>query len=338
MSTDHVRGLRVWFRGWAGLRVWGGGWLAGVLWGLGVWLGAGNASAAEVYRTGFEASEGYVSDWSLEGRDGWLGDGEAEFVGENGIVEGVFEGRGQQAFLGGSPQAVGAQYYSVWRPVNLAPVPAGIRWVQFSVLMSISDSTNGNWDNFYWNVYNAEGTRLCTLDFDNQYLGVYYFVQDDDVGVYTEVAFTNDVRYRLDILMDFANNVWHATLDGTVLATNQPLTVAGSALTLGDVGAGWNVFTPGVPGDNRMVFDDYEIATELLPRMTLLSKAPGGNVDGRVIDAQPGGSYALEFSDRVSGPWTALSTNTANASGTFDFVDRDAGAQARRFYRTRLLP
>jgi len=177
------------------------------------------------------------------------------------------------------PPDQGDGQLTVWRPINFSPIAANLPVVQFSVLMSIVDSSNTNYDDFYWSVYNAQGDRLFTLDFDNYYHGIYYALDGTNNWVWTGRTFANDDSNTLVITMDFIQNSWSATFDGVLLATNKPITTTGAPLNLGDVDARWRVFDPAYPGDNYMVFDNYQITAEVLPPPMVIAQYPSGPVN-----------------------------------------------------------
>lgn len=299
------------------------------------------ADPVGVYRTEFEAAEGYVADAPLEGQDDWRGGGEEVFQNENGVISGVFDGRGQQAFIGGSLDALNANYYSVWRTISSNSIPANTRFLRFSVLFSIQDSTIQAWDNFYWSVYNPDGKLLFGLEFDNFDFGIYRWLENATSRVDTGVIYVPDELYRLQILMDFHRNQWHAHIGSTLLATNEPIrTTNTTTLALGDLEAGWNVYDLGNPGDNRMVFDEFELGAELLPDAPLIAawnKNPPGNFSAQVTRVEPGQNYAVDASDDFTN-WAAVSTHTGSPEGTFDFIDRTTSGVAHRFYRVRWIP
>ncbi len=99
------------------------------------WLMAHFATAATptvLYQTSFEAEQGYSAGEALEGQDEWVGWGEDQYVGENGITTGVFSDFGQQAYIGGSLDAIGTNYYYVLRPLGFESVPAEYSSLHFS--------------------------------------------------------------------------------------------------------------------------------------------------------------------------------------------------------------
>lgn len=292
------------------------------------------AATTNIFSTQFEAAEGYSTTIDLVGQNGWLGFGS----GGNGVETNYIVGQGQQAFIGYFPPDQGDDQLSVWRPINFSPA-TNISVVQFSVLMSIVDSSTTNYDDFYWSVYNAQGDRLFTLDFDNYDLTIWYALDGTNDFVWTGETFTNDDTNTLVITMNFTQNSWAATFDGVLLATNKPITTTGAPINLGDVDAVWAVFDPANPGDNYMLFDNYQITAEVLPppapRLRVLGRTGDGQFLLRVL-GQSGARFAIDATTNLT-QWTALKTNVVT-DGFFDYVDSSAAAFARRFYRARWVP
>jgi len=282
--------------------------------------------AAVIYSTGFEASEGYDNNLDLAGQNGWRSAGS----GGNGLLAGVFPGYGQQAYIGYAAPTPGDSYFLVYQPINKA-----LPNVQFSVTMSVFDSTTTNWDDFNWSVYNQQGDMLFSLDFDNYELKIYYYLDDTNSRVGTGLQFTNGIASHLNVNLDFAANRWSATFNGALLATNQPITTVGSPLNLGDIDAGWSIYDPSAPGDNYMVFDDYLITASLPPpqlkQLGMLGRSPVLRLYGT-----PDMAFAMEASTNLV-RWVSLKTNVTTG-GSFDYVDDGAAGLPRRFYRGRWVP
>ena len=298
---------------------------------LQVWLGlivfpGSSRGAALLYQTSFEASEGYNTNLDLVGQKGWVGQGS----GGNGIVSGWFPGKGQQAYVGFSPPNTNDSSLFVYQPINKT-----IPQAQFSVTFQIEDSSNGNWDDFYWSAYNQQGQRLFTLDFDNFYLNVYYIFGNSTNRTFSGLKFTNGAPYQLGVGLDFTSNLWSATLSGALVATNQPITKNGAALNFGDFDAGWSVYDPNAPGDNFMLFDDYRISASISPPFMRVLGILNGAATLRVTGLA-GNSFALEASTNLT-QWSSLKTNVATG-GSFDFVDDQAGGLKQRAYRVRWVP
>ncbi len=306
------------------------------------------AQTTTLYSTGYEPLEGFDITRPLAGQGGWVSLGSDNNVqtNGNGIVTNLFKGDGQQAYVGFTPLTGTNDSLAVWRPINFDPVAAGKPIVKFSASMAIFDSTTNVYDYFDWSVFNTNngGERLFTLDFDNDTLEIYYLL-DDDRYVYTGSLFETDGIYDLEVTMNFASNLWSASLktssNATVIVDSRPITTKGAALNLGDIDAVW-IYGPytNAPGDNRMVFDNFRITADAGPIVPFQLASVGRLANGTFLLRLQGEStrkYAIEAtSDFVS--WTALRTNIAGLDGTFDFADTSAGAFTRRFYRGRFVP
>ena len=293
---------------------------------LGLWLQTGAGAATVIYQTGFEAAQGYNTNADLVGQKGWLGAGS----GGNGLVSGFFPGSGEQAYVGFSPPLTNDTSLFVYQPVN-----RNLPQAQFSVTMAIEDSTTTNRDDFYWSVFNQQGQPLFTLDFDNYELRLYYYLDNTNGRTWSGLTFTNGGAYPFTLSMDFASNRWSATFNGQSAATNQPITTTGAALNLGDIDAAWAIYDPAAPGNNFMVFDNYQISASAPPPQVDMLGLVNGAPALRVLGVD-GARYALEASTDQKN-WLALQTNTI-AGGKFDYVDDTATGVPSRFYRARWVP
>ncbi len=293
---------------------------------FGLGLDTGHAAAAVIYSTGFEASEGYSTNLDLAGQNGWIQAGS----GGNGLFTDVFPGQGQQAYIGLNPPSPGDDYLFVYQPLNKALSNA-----QFSVTMSVFDSSNTNWDDFYWSVYNQQGDALFSLDFDNYELALYYYLDNTNGRVNSDLQFTNGGAYPLSMDLDFANNRWSAMFNGALVATNQPITTIGAPLNLGDIDAGWVIYDTNAPGNNYMVFDNYLVTASLPPpQLNWLGMLDGAPVLHLV--GTPDMVFAIEASTNLA-QWSPLATNVATG-GSFDYVDHGTTGLPSRFYRARWVP
>jgi hypothetical protein len=294
-----------------------------------------HAQPLVIYSTGFEVEEGFNQDFTLVGQGGWVGSG----TGGNGLVDGFFPGLGQQGFIGFIPPEGNEDLLNVWRPINLAPIPAGQQLIRFSVLMEIVDSSTpqGPWDDFRWSIYNAAGHRLFTVDFETSTLQISYALDDAHGFVSTGTAFDLEGFYNLDVWMNFQRNVWSASLNNFVIINSQPITTTGAALNLGDINAVWAIRNPGNPGDNFMVFDNYEITAQPVDSIPPNLEVLGFQTDGQFlvrIYGEEGLNYRIETSSNLQ-QWAPQATLTAPAGGTFNFADPAANGSAVRFYRVQ---
>ncbi len=299
-------------------------------------LAAATAAPEVLFYTGFEAAEGYDAGKTLRGQQGWLGEGS----GGNGLVRDFFEGLGQQAFVGYAPPAPKDEVLSVWRPFNVpAPAPERPVW-KFSVWMQIVDSTNGEYDDFRWSAYNTEGHRLFSLDFDNATLEINYLLDDGQGFRATGFTFSTEVIYRLEIWLNFARNNWQAVMNGQVVVDAQPITTTGARLDLSDIGAVWVLHTRGRPGDNYLLFDEYQLTIEPTDHLPATLELVGLNARGEFelyLHAERNRTFALDVSTDLK-DWTPLATNRM-AEGFWFFADTTAPGYPASFYRAReVLP
>lgn len=292
------------------------------------------ASEQTIYHTGFEASEGFDPTLPLVGQQNWVGEG----TGGNGFVDEFFAGFGQQAFIGFTPPESTDKFLNVWRPIGLSPVPPEYGVVRFSVLMEIVDSTTENRDDFRWSVYNTDGYRLFTIDFDNVTTEINYIL-DNGEFFFTGYLFPNSQPLFLELFMNFQRNRWTAVLNGFVIANSQPLATARANLNLGDVDAVWAIRNPAAPGDNFLLFDEYHIAGLDLPALPAYVEPAGFEQDEFLltIHGQSGKSYEVQVStDLVQ--WNSLVTVVAPERGSLVLPDTSSAPFSHSFYRLRLLP
>ena len=304
---------------------------------LAVSVGLANATALgqarTVYYSGFEPGQDYDAEYTLIDQDGWQGEG----TGGNGLVEDDFEGLGQQGYIGyWPPEEDGETFTSLWRPVE--GIDPEETKVTFTVLMMIIASTNGQRDDFRWAVYNDKGQRLVTLDFDGETKNINYAL-DDNIFLPTGYSFENEAPYELKFVMDFAANNWSVSVGDEVLLNSKTLTTTGASLTFGDLGPLWVYRKPETPGNNYMVFDEYELTVETSdePVETPPTLAwIGWTDDGRAM-LQLGGDATTDYTVEVSGDLkTWIPLQTAKPGDTWkEIADAEAPDYEQRFYRAR---
>ncbi len=289
-----------------------------------------------LYQTDFEKSEGYDPASDLAGQRGWVSQG----TGGNGLIEGLFPGLGQQAYVGFTPPSDTNSFTSVWRPVDFDPAVASYPLVRFSVKFQIVPSSSGSQDDFRWSVYNKAGDRLFSIDFESSTRLISYVLQD---GKFLPTGSTIDFEgaYDLDIWMDFRRNAWSAFLNDSQIVNSAVLTQGNSALNFGDADAVWSLrsATTQDAGNNYMAFDNYRITTESVPAIPGYLEAQGVGADGLFklrAFGQKGAKYALDVTaDFIQ--WFELLTFT-NKDGTFDFTDNTSKGYRASFYRLQPIP
>ncbi len=303
------------------------------------WLGMVMLAWAQepvtIYYTGFEYGEGYRTDYTLVGQNGWVGWGS----GGNGIVTNYFEGGGQQAYIGAFAPEEAEEYFNTWRPLELAPIHPALSLITFSVRMQIERSTEGmGQDDFRWSIYNTNGSRLFTVDFETSTLSVNYALDDGEGFRPTGYTFETGGYYDLTLALNYLRNRWTAWLNDTVVVSEVPLTTSGAALNLGDVDAVWAMRDPSRPGDNFMVFDDYWVTAEspaaYRPTLEVMGHVPNRGFTVRV-HGEPGVAYAVDASADLQS-WISIRTNTTS-DGVFDLVDVESPLFDRQFYRARAV-
>jgi hypothetical protein len=297
---------------------------------------AASAEPPIIYYTGFERSEGFDSKVSLIGQDQWIGFGS----GGNGILTNSFNGDGQSAYIGFAPPEGTGDQLNVLRPLKLAPISTNRTLVTFAVLMQIVDSTNNEFDDFRWSVYNTNEARLFTLDFDNASRNISYGLDDNKGFVPTGSAFDTDGFYELIIQMNFARNLWSASLNGAVIVNSKPITTRGEALNVADIDAVWSIHNPSAPGNNYMIFDDYLVTAEGTASIPPVLEHKGFSSNRMFqlrIYGEQGLTYLIEASTDLR-QWQTIREFTAPLGGIFDFVDPSSSRSASRFYRTRQKP
>jgi hypothetical protein len=317
------------------------GVLRSLLVGLTVSSLSAQAAVELLYATGFEHTEGFDAAYELPQQNGWVG--YPYFTNEgainaSGIISNTTSPPSQEAYVGFFAPSPPRSFVSVWKPVNHIPAERPV--VRFEVLMTITPSSANrpNLDIFRWSVYNMEGNRLFSIDFDNFFLDVSYELDGAPTNVVTSQRFTNDVPFRFSLTMDFLSNRWSAAMDEAPFLTGLPITTTNAPLNLGDVDAVWAIINSNAPGDNFMVFDDYRVTAEPAGTDTAWLRPLGLVAGGFLLQLYGPEScrYAVDVSTNLA-TWTPLKTNVVTG-GYFDYLDTPVRGSALRAYRARLVP
>jgi hypothetical protein len=320
-------------------------------------LSAAGTDGTVLYETGFEPFEGFSPSEDLIGQGSWIGyasdlQGNSAPAGGNGVLADPVPGfTGQYAYIGFvAPNATAD--FNVWRPINLKPVGQPLPVVRVRVSLQINDSTQAAtfYDAFRWSIYNTADHRFLSVDFDNADHSV-NFILDDETATQppairpTGFTFDNGVPYDLELDLNYQRNLWTARINGTVLVNAQPITSVGAALTFGDADAVWVIGTPGKPGDNYMIFDDFRISVlplgDIPPTVEPVGMLNTGAFVVRII-GEPGVTYRLEATADLnagSTAWQPVATGVAQSPGGYvDLQDTAAGVNPLRLYRAVSLP
>lgn len=212
--------------------------------------------------TGFEAAEGSTIGAGLDQGEAWATDPRGFTSPAHGVVNNVFDalgrsGQGQQAYLGGSWRGE-QNFSSVYRFDIYDPVPNST--LEFTTLVSFSNSTNGIEDGFGFDLFNQDGVSIVQILFDNDARDIYYAGSTDSNYVDSSRNFSRNRIYTLRVSLDFELNQWSAYLDAMTIATGRPIFTGSSKqlMNFGGVSPFWYVLGSRA-GNNRMYFDDMKL-------------------------------------------------------------------------------
>jgi hypothetical protein len=315
-----------------------------------------SAAVTTNYFSDFE-SPTYTAGIGLDNQNGWTG----LMVGTNGytyayntgngVISPGLGGSGQAAYVGLTPMPTAPNnYLDLWADFAFDPITNGTPIVKFSTKVKLNDSSNGNYDRFYFQFYNNTNALLFSLKFDNRYYpGRIYGLNSSSFLTTNYTTFQVGVEYSLLVTMNFASNTYSATLTnlststGVTMFTSLPITSNGSQLTLDSADVIWLPSNPATPGDNQFIFDDYLVTSEPQtlpappnPTIGVLTYTPGNSATIR-LTGQSGYNYAVDYCTSLGTGWIPLATNTV--SGTYvDFPDPGAASAQSRCYRGRWVP
>jgi hypothetical protein len=288
-----------------------------------------------IYATSFETSDGLISSLALAGQAGWQRQGTAA----SGLKNNLFAGLGQQGYIGflsTTPAASTLLYPSL----NYTMTTNTGQMIEFSVLMQINAPALSPYNSIFgWVVRNSSGRELFRVSFDDYTKSISYTLDDGNGSVYTGVGFNNTTIYNLAISMNFAQNLWSASLNGAPIVSGQPITTAGSALTLGDVDASEVFKSPSLPGTDGMIFDNYLVyaSTGIVPAILsgpqnqTLSAGNGAFLGAVVSGAAPMGCQWYCNNNAIANATNSdlfLSGLTAGQSGNYSLVVTNAYGSA----------
>ncbi|MGK0188983.1 MAG: hypothetical protein ACI9R3_004799 [Verrucomicrobiales bacterium] len=285
-----------------------------------------------------------AGDGNLVGNDGWLSTHPDEEV--HGTVDDFFGEGNRRATLGFFDPVTTDQIITVYRPINYDPIASDTPVIQFSASVAIVDSSDEStsFDSFYISVFNTTGNLLGSVVFDNTEADFGVWRADGLDFIDTGVSFEHEILYQLKIRIDFAANTWTATLDDAALFTDAPFSNSDAVRNLGDFSAEWEITDVQSPGDNWLLFDDWNVSAlknTTTPdsknfHIARIVRRPNGNMMLR-WPAENGTQYHVEYSDDLIQWKNDLPNSTVTAAqgeSEATWADRRPNTGIR-YYRVR---
>ena len=297
--------------------------------------------AAETLLYSTDFSDFDIGDDLLVGSDRWMGTNQGEGI--HGTIEGAFTDGNVAGTLGfGIPEFTEDNYIaSVWRPINVEPV-ASDSLIRFSTNMAVVDSDNELYDSFYFSVVNQNADVLGSVIFDNtsESFGIWHYDGVEEGFYDTSASYDYSMIYDLSFTVDFANNLWSASLDNISLFDDAPLTATDFEKNLGDVSAEWEVSDPDNAGTNWLYFDNWtvsEITEDLATDITFTPSITRGPKKKVRLNwpASEGETFQVEYTDNLQTWKQDLEGSALTVTGNNGarFVDGSATAISTRYYR-----
>ncbi len=249
-----------------------------------------NAAETLLYQTDFSNFPG--GDGELVGRDGWESTHAGELV--HGTVDDILGEGNRSGTIGfNAPESDDGNLITLYRPLGYDPLGESTPLVQFRTDLALIDSDNGYFDSFHISVYNRDERLLGSVIFDNTEEALGIWRHDGDIFEDTQAGFDHAQLYQLGIDIDYANNTWSARLDEDItLFTDAPFNATGETLDLGDFSVAWEITDIENPGNNWLVFDNWEVSA-------LSTDAPPPNQPEEVpflkIDRNRRGNFTIEW-------------------------------------------
>ena len=306
-----------------------------------LWTNVNAGSFTNILGIDFEPSESYTQHTVLHFQGGgrWRS---SETIYSSG-VESLWPGLGWQAYVGSNGPTPGKDNVLERCPVTLPnpfdPVAQQTPYVSFSVLFRIEPSTQGSNDDFTWSFATSQQGFLFLVDFDNASKLIYYETNGSAFQTPSGVRFTNSVLYRLQVDMNFSNNLWSASLNGmNITAGTVPIASPGQGFNFGYFYAGWFLADVNAPGNNYMAFDHVRIVAgatppTLPPPVIQMTRSKSTGVVTNTIVTEPGLYHYLDAGTNLQSWQPFASTYATN----FSWIVKDSTAvtNRQRFFRAR---
>ena len=101
--------------------------------------------------------------------------------------------------------------------------------------------------------------------------------------------------------------------------------------------AEWAITDVDSPGDDYMLFDNYQITAAPVPVPSLRASLANGTNASIRVSSETNFSFVVEASPDLLN-WSAVDTNVTGTGGYFDFIETNALAAPARYYRARWVP
>lgn len=310
------------------------------------------AVAGELYRTYFEAEDGFIAgEGNWADTDGWMGinaSGGAQGI-DLDIIEGG--GLGQTASIGFNEPVIGDPDFPtegakptvfVGKSIPYSPASGDLPVVEVQTLIGIQDSTGAPplvRDSFFVTVYNIAGNFLAGVRLANQpsSYGIWRLdgtATEEDSGV----IFYRGQLHVLTLRVDLPNNLWSADLDGIPLFTDAEFNATGEPVDFGYLGYEWQLSAsdPAGHGNNWMLVADVIVRSCGRGVVPFCLSQFHCNGSGAVLEwpGEIGFDYQVEYSSDATSWHDDLDDSSftgITADGTLSFTD--PSATGVRFYR-----
>lgn len=189
------------------------------------------------------------------GLDGWTG------THTSGAGSGVYTNFSNPTGFVGF-EGVSGSLLTVRRPISFNPASGTYPQVNFSVDLSVVDSTNGRADSFVFRFVNLAGETLSSITFRNSSQTVTFSTPTGVGAMLTDLRLVNGRLTTLRVALNLGTNRWSAWLGDEVLFADQVINSLGFARTLREVAVDWAIGSSGNPGDNYVTLNRYLLSQD----------------------------------------------------------------------------
>lgn len=213
-----------------------------------------------LYDTDFDNFPVGANNWS--GNEGWISNDTTS--GAQAIDENVLPSLLKTATLGFAQPTSNFTFIAL--DLEYDHIASEKPVVEIDTLIGIEDSTNGQRDDFYLSIYNADGNRLASIRFDNEspdstssQFGIWRVSGTNQFD--TLFDFTLGELFNLVATVDLEENVWSASIDEIPIFENAQLSNTSAPVDFGFLAFEWELTSPSPynHGDNFLLVADISI-------------------------------------------------------------------------------